>query len=101
MVAPRLLPQILHPRQRLDRPDSTTVHLRLLQCIHLSIPTLMLGLGPVLISVHHCAKIRMSDEMAADPPYPNVLPSCCARRGLAAVSCSYERRGRDFGWNWG
>jgi len=26
----------------------------------------MLGLGPVLISVHHCAKIRMSDEMAAD-----------------------------------
>ena len=66
MVAPRLLPQILHPRQRFDRPDSTTVHLRLLQCIHLSIPTLMLGLGPVLISVHHCAKIRMSDEMAAD-----------------------------------
>jgi len=95
---PILLPQILHHRQRLD---STTVHLRLLPCIHLwSLHTLMLGLGPVFISVHHCTKIRMSDEMA--DPSLHTLMFCQAAFCSSRPCCgSYERRGRDFGWNWG
>jgi hypothetical protein len=46
-------------------------------------PYLDVGLGPVFISVHHCAKIRMSDEMA--DPSLHTLMFCQASVVVAAL----------------